>query len=84
MVVGSALVQVAAVAAVWIATAYPPLKMVEHAFGSSAQQPRYVHSPTLSASASNKMQTDLQSVALIIVALVEGGRLLGWISTLLA
>jgi hypothetical protein len=43
-----------------------------------------VHLPEQSASASNKRQTDLQSVALVIVAPSEGGQLLGWKSTLLA
>jgi len=61
-----------------IATAYPPLNKRPLICLNNLD---VVHSPPQFASASNKTQTDQQSVALIIVVPSEGDRLLEWIST---
>jgi hypothetical protein len=61
-----------------------PFEYLDHAFARLFNSPKCVRSPIQSASASNKKQTDRQSVALIIVAPFEDDRLLGWISTPLA
>lgn len=65
-----------------IAAGYPPLKIAEYVIVRLLKL--CDHSPIQSVSALNKMQTDQQSVALIIGAPSEGGRLPGWISTPLA
>jgi hypothetical protein len=63
---------------------YSPSKITEYSLFVRLLSSLCVHLPEQSASASNKTQTDLQSVALVTVAPSEGGRLLGWKSTLLA